>query len=411
MMKLKKRLLPIVILIGTIFLVNFIVNNPPEVQRGDTAKASKLTVEVMDIRPETFKVNIDSYGKVRPRTQIVLTAQVSGKIVEINEQFRDGGFFEKGDNLVKLDDRDYLVQVKSAQATLQSAKQALAEENARGKQALIDWKRLGDGEPASDLVLRKPQLSAANALVLSAQAQLEKAQLDLERTNIVAPFAGRVLSKSVDIGQVVSINTEIAEIYAIDKVEVRLPVRNKDLSLINLPEQFRTGAVTAGAEVNFYSNLIGQQQWQGRLIRTEGAIDDSSQQLYVVGQIKNPYEPNVNNGHTIKIGQYVTAVIEGKTVENAIVIPNSSIYQGSYVYVVENGVLKRRDIDIKWHNSANSMIEKGLQTNDRLVLTPLGQVSSGTKVTLLNEAPETEHNRSPVTGQPSSHTNVPGDKS
>ncbi|WP_133493637.1 efflux RND transporter periplasmic adaptor subunit, partial [Alcanivorax sp. 24] len=153
-----------------------------------------------------------------------------------------------------------------------------------------DWERLGKGEQASSLVLRKPQLAAAEASVLSAQATLEKAKLDLERTKITAPYAGRVLSRSVDLGQVVSNNMELASIYAIDRVEIRLPIKNKDLPFINLPEQFRDGAKnSAGSLVKFSSDLVGKQQWQGQVIRTEGAIDESAQQLYVVAQINDPY--------------------------------------------------------------------------------------------------------------------------
>ncbi|MEC8226559.1 MAG: efflux RND transporter periplasmic adaptor subunit [Pseudomonadota bacterium] len=382
--KTRKILIPLVVIVVTVLLVMFIKSNPPQANRFSSPPKAKVNVAVKTLTPETYQVMIDSFGTVKPRTQSMLVAQASGQIIEISEQFREGGFFEKGDVLLQLDDRDHRAEVKSAQATLLTAEQSLLEEQARGRQAITDWERLGKGEQASSLVLRKPQLAAAEASVLSAQATLEKAKLDLERTKITAPYAGRVLSRSVDLGQVVSNNMELASIYAIDRVEIRLPIKNKDLPFINLPEQFRDGAKnSAGSLVKFSSDLVGKQQWQGQVIRTEGAIDESAQQLYVVAQINDPYKATLANQYPIKIGQYIKAQITGKAIENAIVIPNSAIYQGTYVYVEEQGVLRRKNISLAWQNATQAMVAEGLSAGDHLVITPLGQVSSGTQVTVM----------------------------
>ena len=359
--------------------------------RGGSAGAAQITVETMKLLPQRYPVVLDSFGTVQPRTQSVLVAQVSGEINKINQQFRDGGFFEKGDVLVQLDDRDHRAELKINESSLLSAKQVLLEEQARAEQALVDWQRLGNGKKPNSLVLREPQLAAAQAQVLSAQAKLEQAQLSLERTKIIAPFAGRILAKHVDLGRVVVNNTQLADIYAIDYVEVRLPINNKDLSFMELPEQYRHSSDSEkGSKVTLSSNLIGQQQWQGQVVRTEGAIDTTSQQLYIVAQIDNPYDKSNKDVAPIKIGQYVNAQIVGKTIEQALVIPNSAIYQGSYVYIVEQvegkSLLKRKDITIRWQNSQDAIIESGLTFGEQLVLTPLGQVSSGTRVKTIDEA-------------------------
>lgn len=382
--KTRKILIPVIVIVVTVLLVMFIKGNPPQANRFSSPPKAKVNVAVKTLTPETYQVMIDSFGTVKPRTQSMLVAQASGQIIEISEQFREGGFFEKGDVLLQLDDRDHRAEVKSAQATLLTAEQSLLEEQARGRQAITDWERLGKGEQASSLVLRKPQLAASEASVLSAQATLEKAKLDLERTKITAPYAGRVLSRSVDLGQVVSNNMELASIYAIDRVEIRLPIKNKDLPFINLPEQFRDGAKnSAGSLVKFSSDLVGKQYWQGQVIRTEGAIDESAQQLYVVAQINDPYKATTVNQYPIKIGQYIKAQITGKAIENAIVIPNSAIYQGTYVYVEEQGVLRRKNIALAWQNANQAVVADGLSAGDNLVITPLGQVSSGTQVTVM----------------------------
>lgn len=387
----KKVIAPIAILLATFVISQLIFKNPPQGKRGGSAPVAKISVETLTLTPTNYSVVINSFGTVQPRTQSILVAQVSGEINEISDQFRDGGFFEKGDVLVQLDARDHRAEVKINQSNLLSAKQKLMEEKARTEQALIDWQRLGDGSQPNDLVLRKPQLAAAQAQVLSAQANLAKAELLLERTKIVAPFAGRILKTHVGLGRVVTNNAQLAEIYAIDYVEIRLPIVNKDLSFMVLPEQYRhSNNVEAGSAVSFTSDLLGKQRWQGRIERTEGAIDEISQQLYIVAQIDDPYDELNNKTAPIKIGQYVTAKITGKTIEQALVIPNSAIYQGSYVYVVdkveEQHVLRRKEIDIRWQNSHEALIDSGLTFSEELVLTPLGQVSSGTPVQIIGES-------------------------
>jgi len=399
-LKYKKILVPVIIIIATIALMMTIFSNPPTSQRSKPSKAPQMTVATMTLTPKTYQVVVQSFGTVKPRTQSILFAQVSGQINKVSKQFRAGGFFEQGDMLIQLDDRDHRAEVKIAQASLMSAKQSLQEENARVRQAKADWKRLGNGKAPNALVLRQPQFEAAKAQVLSAEALLDKVKLSLERTKIVAPYAGRILKKNVDIGQVVSSNTQLADIFAVDYIEIRLPIKNKDLPLMKLPEEYRNAAEQLEANDNndeqhnsmisnviISSDLMGEQIWQGKIVRTESAIDEMSQQLFVVAQIIRPYDGEYNQGAQIKMGQYVTAKITGREVENALVIPSSAIYQGSYVYIVEGGLLMRKEVKLGWQNGTESIVTQGLVAGDELVLTSLGQVSSGTPVAIAGQTP------------------------
>ena len=396
----KKVLVPVIIILVTIVLMIVIFKNPPTSHRAKPSKAPQMTVTTTTLAPQTYQVMVQSFGTVKPRTQSVLFAQVSGQINYVSKQFRAGGFFEQGDILMQLDDRDHRAEVKIAQASLMSAKQSLQEEVARVKQAKADWQRLGNGKTPNALVLRQPQFAAAKAQVLSAEAQLDKVKLSLERTKIIAPYAGRILKKNVDIGQVISSNTQLADIFAVDYVEIRLPIKNKDLPLMKLPEEYRNAHEQSEANGNYdghesamisnvviSSDLMGEQVWQGKIVRTESAIDEMSQQLYVVAQIIRPYDGKYNQGAQIKMGQYVTAEITGREVENALVIPSSAIYQGSYVYIVTNGLLMRKEVKLGWQNGTESIVTHGLFAGDELVLTSLGQVSSGTPVAIAGRAP------------------------
>jgi len=382
-----KKLLPAAIFGGLLLIAVIIRLNPPEAPQRPAFSGPMMTVEIRVVSEQNYPIVLESYGTVRPRTRSMLVAQVGGQIVSVKPNVRDGGFFEKGDVLANIDARDYEADVRIAGALLTDARQTLAEAEARTNQAREDWDRLGNTGEAPDLVLRIPQLEAAKARIVSAESTLRKAELELERTRIVAPFAGRILRKLVDIGQVVSPNTQLAEIYATDVVEIRLPLRNRDLPFIDLPESYRFGTVSrvTGGQVMIHSELGGEETWDATLIRTEGAIDETARQLHVIAQIDDPFGHD-NEDHTpIKIGQYVTARLQGKTVPRALVIPNNTIYQGSYVYIVEDEILRRRNIEIGWQNDTDALISDGLAPGDLLVMTPLGQVTSGIRVSVVGE--------------------------
>jgi multidrug efflux system membrane fusion protein len=381
-----KYRLSAIIVIAIVAILALIHFTKPEPKKRGTPPVPAINVQANTLQSQTFTFYINTFGVVRPRTQSLLQSQVSGEVVWLNSQFREGGFFSRGDVLVKLDSRDYQAKVQMARANVQSAKQALAEEQARGEQALQDWQRLGQGNKnPSDLVLRKPQRAAAEARLMSAEAELASAELALSRTQIKAPFDGRVLSKKVDLGQLAGNNTQLAEIYATDYVEVRLPLKQRDLPFIELPEQYREGAsVITEPVVTIESTLFGQPQaWQGRIVRTESAIDSNAQQLYVIAQIDDPFSDQHKDKAPLKIGQYVTAKIQGKQVNNQLIIPNKALYQNSYVFVVHDGKLQRRDLTLAWQNDDTSVVATGLNDNELLVTSPLGQVVSGTKVNIV----------------------------
>jgi len=385
-----KLLIPIALILITIAIIVFFYSNKPTTERRKNNLTPALTVSVHDIVSQDFRVNVKSYGNIAPRTQTSLFSQVNGQVVFISDNLREGSFFSKGEVLLKTDDRDSRSDVKIAQANLADAEQTLSEELAQASQAELDWKRLGNTEPPSDLVLRKPQQQAARARLASAEAGLVKAQLSLERTEVIAPYSGRVLSKLVDLGQLVNGTTRVAEIYATDYLEIRLPIRSSDLRFVDLPETYRgTDRAASQIPVNIYSSLSGETEpWAGQIVRTESAIDESARQLHVVAQVDDPFGPAASDRTQLKIGEYVTADIQGKTVANSIVVPSQAIYQDSYAYVVKDGLILRRDIKVLWKNQTQSLIGSGLAQGDRLVTTTLGQISSGMKVIVEGEKPK-----------------------
>ncbi|MBF0288258.1 MAG: efflux RND transporter periplasmic adaptor subunit [SAR324 cluster bacterium] len=373
--------LPILILGGSVWGASIIMEKRPEPVK-QKAPVAVLTVDAVRLTPETYQVKALSYGTVSPRTESSLIPQVSGEIVNVSPRFQPGGFFEKGDVLLQLDSRDYEASVKIAESVLVQARLAFEDENAKAEQALRDWKRLGQSGKPSDRVLRKPQVEAARAEMISAATRLEQAKRNLARTRIKAPYSGRILTKRVDIGQFVSQGTVLAEIFAVDYVEIRLPLSNDQLEFIDIPEDYRDKAVNVPGPKVDITATIGRKRfrWQGNIIRAEGALDVNTRQLFVVAQVDNPYGKSADNKPPLKIGQFVEAIISGQVMENVFVIPRSALDQNNDVMLIENNSLVRRSLSLLWSDGENAVIGGELHEGELLCVTPPGSLISGMRV-------------------------------
>ncbi len=377
---------PLVLLAGIAIAANLIATGPKaKRQRPEVAPP---TVEVMELQPQSYQIQVPSRGTVAPRTSSTLVPEVSGKIVWVDENFRDGGFFEKDRLLLKIDQRDYQNALTIAKAELSQRRLALAEEQARSAQASRDWQKLKlQGDP-TPLLLRRPQLENAQAALAAAEARLAQAQLELERTQIVAPYAGRILEKQVDFGQYVSPGTPLAEIFASDAVEVRLPISSEQQSYLQLPESYRDAPKqqTTGAKVLF-SYRVGSRryQWTGHLVRTESTVDIRSRQLFVIAQIEDPYRRQ-GDRPPLKIGQFLEASIQGETLENIFILPREAVRGENTIYLVDaDSRLERRQLEVLWRDQQQVIARNPLQAGDRLSLTNLSFVAEGIKVRVAGE--------------------------
>lgn len=379
------KYLPAVLITFIVVIFALLKFNKPSAKRRPPPAINTINIEIETIQERDIPILLQSYGIVKPRTQSTLVAEVSGRVIFLSDKFRDGGFFKKDDILIELDDADYLADIALTKADLATVEKDYEEELAQADQAKQDWKRLNGTMPAPPLVLREPQRKAAKTRVESAKANLARARLNYQRTKIKAPFDGRVLTKNIDLGQVVTINSQIGNIYATDAIEITLPIKNAELPLIDLPENYRDSTpAVAQPSVKIRSSLYPEEIWPGKIVRTASSIDDTTRQLSVTALINDPFGELAKNRPPLKIGEYVTATIIGKTLKNAIAIPNRAIYQGSYVYIFRDNAVYRKDISIYWQNTQEAIINSGLTQGEVLVLTPLGQVSSGTPAKVIN---------------------------
>jgi RND family efflux transporter MFP subunit len=388
MKRLIRTLLPALVLLGGIGVAASLISTGPKTAR-KRPKPATPSVEILNLQPRDYQIRVASRGTLSPRSSSTLVPEVSGRIIQVADNFRTGGFFAAGDLLLWIDPRDYENAVTIARATLTQKQLNLDEQQALSDQAQRDWRDLRlEGEP-TPLTLRTPQRENAQAALAAAEAQLRQAEIELERTRIIAPYAGRILNQKADLGQYVSPGTPLADIFASDAVEIRLPIGSEDQPYLRLPENFQNEpqVETPGAKVLF--RKVGDQsaQWQGRLVRTEGTIDIRSRQLFVIGQIDDPYLRRAGKP-ALKIGQFLEAEILGKQLEDVFVIPRSAVRDTDTVQMVDaENRLQRRELDIIWRDAENLIARGPLKAGERLCLTALPFAAEGSLVRIAANTP------------------------
>lgn len=394
-----KVILPFVILaVGALIAVAMVKSRAPVPTR-PTVDYAPL-VRVVTVVPEDRRLTVHTQGTVRARTETKMVAEVAGRIVKVSDSFASGGFFERGDVLLEIDASDYRVAVATAEGALAQAKVRLETEEALAEVARAEWKDLGNGEE-SPLATRELQLQEARAALAAAEAVLEKAERDLARTQIRAPFAGRIRAKLADLGEYVAPGVPVADVYSVDVAEVRLPVPDAELAFLDLPVDYRGAAAQEpGPEVTLYADFAGRRHsWSGRIVRVEGEIDPVSRMVNVVAQVKDPYG---KHGHEdplpLAVGMFVEAEISGRLVEDAVTLPRTAL-RGERVLVMDDeDKLRYRDVVVLRVDRGYAVIVGGLEAGERVCVSTLEAVSDGMKV----RASETDGAAGPAPPTPDS---------
>lgn len=380
-------ILTLTVLVGGYFLGKHYLDTAPEAERR-SPKVSTPIVDVIEVVPQSYTVKLASRGTVSPRTESTLIPQIAGRVLSISENFRAGGFFEKGEKLLHIDPVDYELALTMAKAERAKMRLGLSEQKAQAKQAESDWKKLGMSGRPDALVMRKPQLANARASMASAEARVKRAEVDLERTRIFSPYAGRVMEQHVDIGQFVSQGSVLAKIFATDYVEVRLPLTDRQLAFIDLPENYRGETIKqAGPKVNLLADLGGKKySWQGHIVRTDGSIDTRSRQLFVIAQVDDPYLRDDSGRPPLKIGQFVRAQIIGQELKDVYVIPRSVLVGTDNVLIADQDKkIQQRKLEIIWQDAENIVIRSGLNRGDRIISTAMPYATEGATIRLIGD--------------------------
>ena len=401
------------VILVAIIIAMVLVTLRPEAERRIIEETGRL-VEVFAAKAEKVQMYIEAYGTVEPREALKLVAEVRGQIVEISSSFKEGDFVKKGTRLIQIDPRTYKlevqrrnVQIKQAEAEIKRLQQEVLNLQARIKIAksdvslaegeyfrlkkLIDRKVIAqstvDKAEQQYLASRQRLQTLENQLALTgpqkeqllAQRDLTKvlfqeAQLDLERSGIIALFDGWVLDKTVEVGQHVNVGQNMGRIYSAGDldIEVRIPV--KDFKWF--PADLNQGAAVE-ADIIFETDGA-QRTWNGRVSRIKAEMDDRTRTLPMVVEVDEASGPAENQGSLrLRPGMFVRVKIKGKAVDQAFVLPRHVVYPGDIVYTVEDNRLKIKPVNVLRAYKDSVIVSQGLAEGDQIIKTPLADAADG----------------------------------
>ena len=373
-----KKLKPLFILLGA-FAISYLLWLLGQVQPDPVEEAPAPDVIVEILTPKDFQIQISSNGTTTPLTQTVLTAEVGGEVIYRSKKFSEGSSVIEGEILAKIDDTDLQLQYKNALLQLANAEVQHSLQLAEAEVAKEAWGKIGDGV-ASDLTLKKPQLKQAEALLEVAKAQVSSAEKKLNKTEIVAPYAGRIQSVNIDLGTTIIPGQPVGALYTSSEIEVTLAVKDNDLQFLSIPMDGRKLDPSEQALVEIRSFYKGKNQtWIGRLERVDGVIDPVTRMINLIAVFKNDFietdKPN------LPIGLFVEAQIDGIILKDIYSIPVNAISENNEVYIVNNdNELVLRQLSILKKYSDFVIVKDGLKAGERIVTSKLSTASNGIKV-------------------------------
>jgi len=368
-----KKLTPFLIVFSSIVVFTLMIKLKPEAEF-QKPNVIPQVVETMAAYPSEVRAKINSQGTIRPEHEIIITSEVSGKVEWISTKFLDGAGFSIGDTLMKIEKRDYELALISRESSLFQARLALEREEAEANLANIEWKRVGKGD-ASSLTLREPQLAQARAVLAAAEAAYEQSKRNLKRTEVIAPFDGRVRKKMVDIGANLVPGSRIADIYNTLNYEVRLPVADKDIPFLGIPLDGKTLLESSRPRVLLTTSYGGDTfQANGYIVRSESQIDPKTRMISVIATI-----PMNKMNKKLKVGLFVNAEIDGLSFKNITVVPRSAV-KNDMIWVVEKNYLRKKSVEVIRYENDLAFITDGLNKNDRVLVTRLDSYVDGMTV-------------------------------
>ena len=377
-----KLIIPGLVIVASLFGAAVLMATSPQVEPSNAAPVPP-TVRVRDVQPEPVRLRVHSQGTVVPDTQSQLIPEVSGRVTWMSGALVNGGYFERGQTLLRLDDKDYRSNLTRAQATLTRAE-------AEFEHTRYEYERMKSLEERhlasrSQMQAAQRDYRVAEAALRDARANVEQTSRNLERTEVKAPFTGLVRDESVDIGQLVGPGSPVATIYASDRLEVRLPIADRQLGFLNLPvghrgelPRDRQPTVTLSAE---YAGL--PLEWTGNVVRTEAQIDTASRMVNVVARIAGNSEDSLP-----AVGLFVNADIEGLLVDDIVVLPRNALRSGNRVLVVDaDNRLRFREVELLRLYQDDVLIEAGLAAGERVCVSPMQTPIDGMRVDPVGDTP------------------------
>ncbi len=374
--RLLKVFLPLLVIAVAVFALKMLGNLKPAPERHPPVVQGTL-VEVTEVFPASHTLMVAATGTVKAKRQITLTPQVSGRISWLSNRLVAGGRFWKGDLLLRIEPDDYQLAIEQAKAEVAQAEVALATEQEQARVARAEWDAVefsGKGEPGP-LVTRELQLKQQQAVLAAARASLNKARLNLERTEIRAPFNGRIREEQVDLGQYLNTGSTIAVFAGTDYAEIHVPLGISDLRWLKIPRS----AEEVGSRVTIRAPEYTDRTWSGQITRSLGEIDPDSRMATLVVTVKDPYrQTGTDSGPVLAQGLFVELDIEGATLDRVMKIPRQALRTGDVIWLANpENRLATRKVDVIRRERDQVIIPDVIAPGERLILTSLPGVADG----------------------------------
>ncbi len=371
-----KRFIPLFIIILSV-LATFIL----ALSRTDEKKVDKVeyipNIKSYLVESSDFRIYVESSGHISPKTMYPLNLGIYGEILFLSPFFTNESIFNKGDTLLKIDSTDYSIARINAKFKLNEADLELSRQEAialRSESEINGFTRSGN---VNDLARNKPQLEKARSLAMAAKANYEKTESDLNETVFVAPFKGRIINSKASLGQNVMIGMNLGTIYSVDEMIIRLPLSIDDLNILGLKDQNKLKndiSIQLSTKIGDSSKII-----EAEYLGFSGNIDKFSQKINVTGLIENYSDLDIHVDNNV----FFNAKIYGDIYKDIFLIPNIAIHNDSYVYVINDGKIYKREIQLLKKYDSISIVKSGLYDGEIINMTRMDYYLDGMKVNLL----------------------------
>lgn len=370
--------LPVLILIGAAVIAWLLLDTRPTAHRAHNkprTEARLVTVTPAEASPRT--VMIAAHGTVEAAQSTNLRARVGGQIIALADNLAPGTRFHKGDVLAHIDPADYRLALTQAKSQLASAQASLATENGQQAVAKRELALVGSQVSARErnLALRGPQLASARADVASARSQVDQAQLDLKRTEVMAPFSGIVTARSASLGDVVSTADTLATLAATDDywVDVSLPV--DQLRWLQAPG----GDTPATRARIYYPDAWGDDAYMpASVLRIQGQLEANGRLARVLLQVPHPLGGDNSDGHRLLLGAYVKAMLAATMPAHSVMIDSAYLRENNTVWLLsDQHTLDIHSVKVAYRDNSRAVIAAGLAAGDEVITSDLNAPIQG----------------------------------
>ena len=339
----------------------------------------KRFVSAVPVEYKTIVSPLVAPGRVSSVNEIDIIAEASGKILSSSVPLKKASSFSMGDVLFTIYPDEAILALKAKKSQfLNSLANLLPDiglDFPEEEKTYVDFfSSIKLDKPLPDLPViqnEKMRIFLTSRNILSDYYNIEKDELQLNRHTIRAPFNGTYNDVYLETGAYTNTGGRVAHAICTDELELEVPL-----------ERFNAQWVKIGDRVQVRSDLR-DLEWQGRVVRKSQFVDENTQSQSVFVKLRNHTSPSVLSG------EYLKTYFPGQSIPHAMEIPRNAVFNSNEVFIVVDGRLQKRNIQIIKKNE-NTIIFNGLEEKDLLVTQPLINVLEGTLVEIKGQAQEKE---------------------